>query len=261
MNLHIDIGGTYIRYQLDSLEVERVQSDDPIAVVDGLIAKYPMVEKIFISFAGQVSGGIIFSAPNIDIKDLDIKARFAPKEVYIDNDLNCAVLAQSRYFDEPDIVALYIGTGMGSGIVSGGHLIRGVNNLAGEVGHIAFKQAPFFCGCSKDNCIELFSSGSGIDKWAAHYQKEFKQLQDLPEELYGDFLEGMMRAASTLITLFNPKILVLGGGVIENNPFLIDYIKENISRYAFHPAIEGLQIVASKIPNAPLEGCRLLEEA
>lgn len=260
MNLYIDLGGTYLRYQIDSSSVQRTQSDDAITFIGELLVKYPAIKKIFISFAGQVKNGVILSSPNLFIENFDIKAHFFPKEVFIENDLNCAVLAQSRYFHEPDIVALYIGTGIGSGIVLDGTLVRGARNLAGEIGHVAFKKAPFVCGCSKDNCIELFSSGSGIKKWGKYYQQEFETLQDLPKELYNDFLGGMMQAVSTLVTLFNPRVVVLGGGVVENNPFLLEYIEKNIAKYAFPPALKDLKIVISEISDAPLQGCKLLEE-
>ncbi len=260
MNLYIDIGATHTRYQLDISDIKTIPTARPINLIEDLIDKNPLIEKIFISFAGQVNDGIIKSAPNIDIKDFDIKNHFKNKKVYIQNDVNCAVLAQSRYFNEQNIVALYIGTGMGSGIISSGKLIKGVDNIAGEIGHIAYKKAPFRCGCLKDNCVELFSSGSGIKKWADYYEKEFQTLLELPPELYEDFLKGVMIAVSTLITVFNPKIVVLGGGVIENNIFIVEYIKKNISKYAFNQALKNLEITASKIINAPLIGCKLLEE-
>ncbi len=260
MNLYIDIGATYSRYQLDSSNIKKIPTKHPVQLIEKLIDKYPLVSKIFISFAGQVSDGIIKSAPNIDIKDFDIKNYFKDKKIYIQNDVKCAVLAQSHYFNEQNIIALYIGTGMGSGIISGGKIIKGVDNIAGEIGHIAYKKAPFRCGCLKDNCVELFSSGSGIKKWANYYKKEFSTLLELPSGLYEDFLEGVMIAISTLVTIFNPKIVVLGGGVIENNLFIIEYIKENISKYAFNQSLKNLEITLSKIDNAPLVGCKLLEE-
>jgi len=87
---------------------------------------------------------------------------------------------------------------------------------------------------------------------------EFKTLEELPKELYNDFLEGILYSASVLITLFNPKILVLGGGVIKENSFLIDYIRDNISKYAFNSNLKELEIVQTRLDNASLEGARLL---
>ncbi len=80
----------------------------------------------------------------------------------------------------------------------------------------------------------------------------------MPQEIYSEFLEGVLYASATLITLFNPQILVLGGGVIEKNSFLVEYIKQNIDRYAYNPNLKDLEIVQTKLKDAPLEGAKLL---
>jgi len=258
MNLYIDMGGTYTRYQIDNLNIVVVKDRDIISLLRDIIAKYPQIREVNISFAGQVKDNIILSAPNINIKNLDLNDYFSDITFRVDNDLNCAVLAEANYWNSSDIVTLFIGTGVGAGVISGGRLLKGFSNGVGEIGHIPFKQAPFLCGCGKDNCIELFSSGSAILKWAKYLDMEFKTLEELPIDLYNDFLEGILYSASVLITLFNPKILVLGGGVIKENSFLIDYIRDNISKYAFNSNLKELEIVQTRLDNASLEGCKLL---
>jgi len=116
-----------------------------------------------------------------------------------------------------------------AGVMSGGNPIRGVSNLAGEIGHIPFRDTPFPCGCGKFNCLELSCSGGAILKWAEYLQRSFTKLEELPKDTHKRFLEGLMYASSTLITLFNPQVLVLGGGVVESNPFLVKYVEENVS--------------------------------
>jgi glucokinase len=261
MNLFIDIGGTHTRYMLEDAKIVSVPTARPLFLIDTLLQKYPQVEKLCISFAGQVQKTTILSAPNIEeVQNVDLQKRYKEKKIYLENDLNCAALAHAKHFNEENVVALHIGTGMGSGIVSGGRLVRGAGNFAGEVGHIPFKKAPFVCGCKKDNCIELFSSGIALSKWSAHLGRNFQTLESLPKEQYEDFLTGVLHAAATLITLFNPKLLVLGGGVVENNPFLLEYIQAHIEKYAFAAALRGVGIVLSELENAPLEGTKLLEE-
>jgi len=258
MNLYIDMGGTYTRYQIDKQKRVVVKDRDIISLLQNIIEKYSQIKQVNISFAGQVQEDIILSAPNINIKNLDLNDYFPDISFRVDNDLNCAILAEADYWDSSDIVALYIGTGIGSGIISDGKLLKGFSNGIGEIGHIPFKTAPFLCGCGKDNCIELFSSGSAISKWANYLNMNFKTLDELPSNLYNDFLEGVLYGVSILITLFNPKMLVLGGGVIECNNFLVKYIRDNISQYAFNPNLKELKIVQTKLENAPLDGCKLL---
>ena len=257
MNLYIDRGATYIRYQIENGNIITIEESDIVSLIRELTVKYN-IKRAYISFAGEVRDNIIISAPNIDIERLDLSSYFPDIQFKIDNDLNCAVLAEAKYWSSRDIVALYIGTGIGAGAISGGDIVRGFSNLAGEIGHIPFKKAPFSCGCGKDNCIELFTSGSAIKKWANYLNQDFKRLEDMPQEIYSEFLEGVLYASATLITLFNPQILVLGGGVIEKNSFLVEYIKQNIDRYAYNPNLKDLKIVQTKLKDAPLKGAKFL---
>ncbi len=257
MNLYIDRGATNIRYQIEDSSIVTIKESNIISLIRELTTQYN-IKRVYISFAGEVRDNIIISAPNIDIEKLDLSSYFPNIQFKIDNDLNCAILAEAKYWNSRDIVALYIGTGIGAGAISSGNIVRGFSNLAGEIGHIPFKKAPFSCGCGKYNCIELFASGSAVKKWSEYLNKDFKRLEDMPKEIYNNFLEGVLYASATLITLFNPQILVLGGGVIEKNSFLIDYIVENIDRYAYNPNLKDLKIVQTKLKDAPLEGAKLL---
>jgi len=90
--------------------------------------------------------------------------------------------------------------------------------------------------------------------------QKFDTFSKAPQNIKDSFLEALMFASATLITLFNPKILVLGGGVIENNQFLVEYINNNIKKYAFNPNLEDILITETKLKNAPLQGCKLLNK-
>ncbi|BAF70049.1 ROK family protein [Nitratiruptor sp. SB155-2] len=227
MKLALDIGGTYIRWEMMNgiKGKERLDRIELQTFIEKLIKK-GKITHVGIAYAGQVFNNEILSAPNIH-------AAFNPKKLglpyILENDLKCAVLAEARYFNASFITALYSGTGLGSATIEQGDLVRGFRNLSGEIGHIPYKKAPFRCGCGKDNCIELFASGSGLQKWA-NYLKIEPSLEN--QTLFNLYLEALLYASSTLLTLCNPKILVLGGGVIQNNSFIIDQIKQKIDAYA-----------------------------
>lgn len=140
------------------------------------------------------------------------------------------------------------------------------HNLAGEIGHIPYKTVPFKCGCEKDNCLELYASGSGIQKWIKYFGlKEESNLQQLKSSKNPDamkiaesYTEALIYAAATMVTMMNPKILVLGGGVIEQNPDLVETVCKRICDYALLASCEGLIMEKSRIENAPLEGAKIL---
>ncbi len=250
MNLAVDIGGTYLRYDIYGIKKIEIKNIDIEEFLRKLIKKYN-IKKIAISFAGQVNNGEILSSPNAK--------KFNPKNLGIpyilENDLNCAALAESNYFKSKFLVALYSGTGLGSGIIENGKIVRGYKNLAGEIGHIPYKKAPFKCGCGKDNCIELFASGNGIKKWANFLSCE-DNLKTTCKEIKKNYEKALLTAAATVLTLFNSEMLVLGGGVIKNNPYLVDLVKKEIKNYA--PSFSISKIVLSEIEDASLIGAKLL---
>jgi predicted NBD/HSP70 family sugar kinase len=255
MGLAVDLGGTWLRWEIPGIDRGRVASAevDPAEYLRQLIERYG-VRKAAISFAGQVHENQILSAPNI-AEGFDPAALGIP--YIVENDLKCAALAEGRYWRSESLVALYSGTGLGSAALEKGEPIRGVRNLAGEIGHIPYRKAPFRCGCGKDNCLELYASGSGIAKWAKHLQIEASL--DHPE-IHALYTEALLHAAATLLTLFNPAMLILGGGVITHRPALVEYLKERLPYYAPAFALEGCRIELTRLENASLKGAKILLE-
>jgi len=271
--LAIDVGGTWLRYELvgeEEVSGKFPSKKEPLLdFITSILQRYPHIDAIAVSFAGQVYNGVILSAPNIDIKEPKLKdfveANFGVSLI-LENDLNCAALAESVYWNEKELVALYSGTGLGGGLIVDGKIVHGWRNLAGEIGHIPYKTAPFKCGCGKDNCLELYASGSGIKKWIEYFGcKEEANLKELKSSKNPDavkiaenYTEALIYAAATMVTMMNPKILVLGGGVIERNLELVETVRKRIGDYALLASCEGLIVEKSCIENASLEGAKIL---
>lgn len=276
MILAVDAGGTYLRGEiyLDDILIKSLHvKSTEIGLskwIKSILKEQKEIKSVSVAYAGQVKDGVIISAPNIKIDNHDIKNYFKQMfdvELFIENDLNCAVLAEAEYFKSDDICALYVGTGLGFGAISSSTLIKGYGNVAAELGHIPYKNAPFKCGCGRDNCIELFASGSAIDKWKKHSNLKstlnLKELKDssnkVENRIYEEFVEALLYAVGTAITLFNPQILVLGGGIITSNSELLEIITSNIKKYAMTQALKDTKILSSKLKNAPIKGALLLK--
>ena len=277
MELLIDYGGTNFRYVIENegtlMQEESLSSDD-ISLKEFLIQKLGIFDKISyigIAFGGQVKDGVILSAPNIKTPKFDIKSYFESKydlRLEIDNDLKAAALAQSEFFgEEESLMLLYMGTGIGSSFVDRGKIVRGVSNLAGEIGHISYKESPFICGCGKDDCLELFASGSALKRWIEHFALDSdSSLEALKKSkspqahvILQNFHEATVYAASLLVTLFNPSKLILGGGVFKNNPYLVETIERGISKKAMKKPADDAEVLISKLKNANLIGAKLLK--
>lgn len=273
MILAIDAGGTHLRteiYQdkklLKSLSAKT--SENPLSLwIESILKEHENIKTISISYAGQVKDGVILSAPNITIDKHDIKSYFEEKynvEFFIQNDLNCAVLAESLYFKTQDICAIYVGTGLGLGVISGSNIITGSRGVATELGHIPYKETPFRCGCGKNNCIELYASGNALGMWKNyHGLDDSLTLKDLKNNtqtkaIYQEFEEALLHGVACAITLFNPKIVVLGGGIINENNELSDIISTRISKFVMPAALDGVTIVSTKLKNGSLQGALML---
>ncbi len=259
MDIAMDLGGSWFRWEIEG-RLERVESENFVSKLEEILRRY-RPRRIAIAVAGQVLGTKILSAPNLSFAPLDLAflQRRYGCEIILENDLNCAALAESRYWREPFLAALYVGTGLGSGIVEAGRLWRGFLNRAGEVGHVPYKEAPFRCGCGKNNCIELYASGGAIAKWAQLLGCE-ADLARSCEQIRQAFIEALCSAAATLLCIANPKRLVLGGGVIVHNGWVVERIREEIVRYAPPFSLERVEISLSRLKDAPLEGAKILLE-
>lgn len=281
--LALDVGGTTTRFQIDDGETEKRRTTPAglLALIQEILAENGGIDKVGISFAGQVCDGKILSAPNIQLGELEgmdvpsaFKERFGVAGA-IENDLKCAALAEAKARPEvQSLVAFFPGTGVGGAMVENGQLIRGKRNLAGEVGHIPFMDAPFTCGCGNSNCLELFASGSGLKKWLDYYHYQERHLGEVIDTLkfgkidkkkkerldviFQQFVDGIFHGVSTLNTLLNPEVIVLGGGISAKHPFLIEYVKSRMAEEGFPPARDVAIEASAYGEAAPITGAGLL---
>lgn len=272
--LLIDYGASRCRYVVETAageysdEFDSGQRDLEL-FIRAQLKKYE-IEAVHIAYAGQVIGGDIYSAPNIlaDHRGLKsaIESEFGIK-VKIENDLKCAALAEYHTREKGSSLAVvYIGTGFGGAMIEEGLLVRGASNLAGEIGHIPFKKAPFVCGCGKDNCVELYCSGSALSRWSEYYSIECAPTLDALTQdsdvrsasIVNDFYKALLHALGTVVTLFNPAYLIIGGSVVTNNPGLKHYIEENLGDFVFPPAAKEVKIETTKLSDGCLEGTKWL---
>lgn len=274
MNLAIDAGGTHLRAEIwseDKLLVSLHSKSNEIGLyawIKSILKEYPSIKTIGIAYAGQVEDGKIISSPNINIDKYEIKQTIESEydiSLKIENDLTCAVLAESQMHNSENICALYVGTGIGLGVIESNRVVRGKHNMAAEIGHIPYKEAPFVCGCGRSNCIELFASGSGIQKWIKYYKLDCEATLEALHKcenktILEEFEKALVYAVGLTATLFNPEVLVLGGGITATNVYLNDIIKQQISNYTLPQALKDLKICLSAIDNAPLKGALLLKD-
>src|SRR5438067_608229 len=138
-------------------------------------AKLPDNEKLVaigVGAAGQIDrqAGVILDAPNLGVHDMplgDILGKQFNAPVSVGNDVEVAALGEylhgaGRGYD--NFVCVFVGTGIGSGIVQSGRLYTGLTGTAGEVGHMTIQAGGRLCGCGGRGCLEAYASRTAITK-------------------------------------------------------------------------------------------------
>ena len=252
------------------------------------------IQGIGFGFPGQVDykSGIVRLAPNIPgWVDVPIAQKIEEEfgiSTRVDNDVRCAALGELNFGAGKgceNLICITVGTGIGSGLIVNGKLVRGASNAAGEIGHIKLQMngGPI-CGCGDTGCLEAFASGPAIVAMAEDYIKggkstKYRELANpeiTPYIVYeaakaGDPVarriftvigEYIGIGLTSVINLLNPEKVIIGGGVAAAGEFLMDSIKETVKRRAMKIAGETVEIVPAQLGNtAGVIGASLLIES
>jgi glucokinase len=212
--------------------------------------------------------GVAVMAVNLPINDLpfgDVMAERLGLPVFVDNDANCAVLAEHRHGaarGASEVVLLTIGTGIGGGLVLGGDLCRGSVGAGAELGHCVVEiDGPRCQGqCQNRGCLEAVASGVALAREATRLAGE------RPESALGRALESRIEITGMLTTelahdgdeaareavrligrrlgvgianyvnVFNPDVVVVGGGVVAAGELLLGPARDEVARVALRPS-------------------------
>lgn len=253
------------------------------------------VKAVCIGIPGSVNPetGIIGLAPNLGIKNYQIKKeleKHIPFPVFIENDVNLGALGIHKFGvgkGVENMLAVFIGTGIGGGLVLNGKIYRGNTFTAGEIGHMPFLDKGPLCGCGKRGCYEAVASRTAVvreltaDIKAGKRSKlakivksktQIKSKQLLAAVKANDALTIKHLTVSAQATgkmiaginnLLNLDMIVLGGGVIEAlQGFYMPIIKESFKEYSLRDSSKATKVVASKLLDdaAVFGGIALAEE-
>ncbi len=224
--------------------------------------------------------GTVIFAPNMEgWKDVSLKKdleKLLDIPVFVENDCNIAALGVyvAELKSKPrSMVGIFVGTGIGAGIVIDGKLYSGFGHTAGEIGHMVLEVNGPKCGCGNKGCFEALASRTAIFQQIKSGIKEGEKTlltemlgDDLEDLRSGDLRKAIRRgdkfvekvidgaaeyigiATANVINILNPEIVVLGGGVIEAlEDEMMSVIVETAKDYAMAGAMKGVEIVASKL--------------
>lgn len=281
----IDLGGTKINCALVSQEgkiLERyhllseaskgqtVVIEKIVSCVNKLLEKNK-ADAVGIGVPGPIENGIVYTAPNLPgWKEVNIKKILEDKlgiPVFVENDANVFLLGEHKFGCAkgfPNVVALTLGTGVGGAILSEGKLMKGVSGNAGELGHMVVEANGFSCHCGNKGCLEQYASGSGIVNIAQDLVK--KGEHSTMDEISSEELFNCSRKAdpfcmkvidkmafylgvglSNIVNIFNPELIVIGGGVVHDWDLLSQKATEVMLQKALHHPGEKVKVEKSSL--------------
>jgi glucokinase len=254
------------------------------------------VKAIGVGAPGAVNpqaGKVIF-APNLGWRDIPLQKTLADRldlPVFVANDCNVCALGvheQELGGKYQHLHGVFIGTGIGAGIIINRELYLGGNFAAGEVGHMVLDVDGPKCNCGNKGCFEALASRTALFRKIHEAVKQGQKTvltdmlgNDLENLRSGDlrrairqgdkFVQGIVEEAAeytgiavgNLINIFNPNVVVLGGGVIEAlGNEMMPRIEKSARDHVMEGTLKGIQIVASKLgDHAGIVGAAVLAHA
>ena len=254
--------------------------------------------RVGVGVAGQCLGttGVVLNAPNLRWRDVpfgELLSAALSVPVKVANDLAVAAWGEKRFGAAKgldDVLLVFVGSGVGSGIIVRGHLHDGATGVAGELGHVKVRPSrpdtkARRCGCGELGCLEAYTSGMNVatrvrEELAAGARSAVRDLAqgDLARvdaslvdaaPRAGDAYAVALReevgellgtAIANLVTLLNPARLILGGGVLLGCPALAGVVRGHFDAAVSRSATRGLTVERAWLgDDAGVIGAALLE--
>jgi glucokinase-like ROK family protein len=224
----------------------------------------------------DVSSGLLRLAPNlhwVDVPIRDVLASHFDCPIYVENEANAAALGE-YYFgavrNVKDFIYLSTGIGLGSGIIMGGKLFRGMFGYAGEAGHMTLDVTGELCGCGKRGCWETFVGPRAVEQrvrrsltLGAQSILHDMAKGDLQNIVFDDVVQAAQAGDQTamdavsevafylgigianLVNLLNVEVIVLGGALNTASSILLKDVERIVFENTLAPGREHLRIIPS----------------
>jgi glucokinase len=251
------------------------------AIDQGLGEHVRRADGVGIGVAGQVDGarGVVHFAPNLRWHDAPLGPRLEERlglPVVVTNDVRAAAWGEWHHgagLGVDDLVVLFVGTGIGGGVVCGGHLLDGCAHAAGELGHLTIVHGGRRCRCRNAGCLEAYAGGWAIAEraleavrldgaagvrllelaggessiTAATVAAAADQGDPLATRLFAETTEYLASGIVSIANAFNPCLLVLGGGVLERRANVLERLRALVAERALGVVAATLRIEPAQL--------------
>jgi glucokinase len=282
----IDIGGTNLKAGLVNdegsiLAMEKrkiAEVSDQKALVEALVALTQslterggltpeQIRSVGVGVPGAVeihSGAVLYTC-NLPLRNVPLRKlfhRYLPYPLYVENDANCAALAE--YYagagkGSKRFVTITLGTGVGAGILHNGQIYHGANGMAGEVGHMSIVYHGEPCPCGRRGCWERYAATTALVRAAQEENPAWKDGRaifaaaeagnETVLALLDAWTDEIAQGLAGMVHIFNPQLILIGGGVSAQQKLLIEPIAEKVKASVMPAFAEGLEIRAAQLHN------------
>ncbi len=238
------------------------------------------LSSIGVGSPGPLNGGKLLKTANLpQWEGLDLEAGLMSRcgvPAFVENDATAAAMGEWLYGAGKGLTHMLfvtVSTGIGAGIVVNGQRDGGIQGNAGEFGHIVMKPDGFLCRCGKHGCLETLASGTAIARVAKEQAQNSPYLRNIKDvdaaavfdgyaeqdAICQDVLEQASHylglGLSYLVNLFNPQMIILGGGVIANHHEWLKSITANTKKYSMDAMYQAVTIAPAQLgANSGLQG-------
>ncbi|SDJ06664.1 ROK family protein [Natribacillus halophilus] len=283
-----DVGGTSIKYGILDEQGKILHQSQTVTnasaggkkVIDqvkdiarNLQADYAL-DGVAVSTAGQVNnleGTIVHATESIpDYTGLNVKKELEEAlrlPVAVENDVNAAALGEYWWGaarETNHFLCMTLGTGIGGAIVMNGKVYTGASFSAGEFGHMTLYPGGKDCPCGDKGCYEMYASSKSLERRVEEYFGE-DSLRDLfakaknengvAEYVVDQWVSDVALGMKSLVHIFNPPLIVIGGGVSEQGDYLLDKLKRSVNAQIMPSFQRPLQLKMTQNGNdANLQG-------
>jgi glucokinase len=223
------------------------------------------IEAVGIGSGGPLDAtrGVLVAPPHLpgwrDVPVAALAAQAFQRPVTLENDATAAAAGEHRWgagAGVRNMVYLTISTGVGGGVIIDGSLYRGSRGNGGELGHVTVDWHGRVCrGCGRRGCLEAYVSGTSIaeraqeagltDTSAEGVAAAARRGDPVATRLWDETVEALGCGITSIVNLFEPQLVVLGGGVSRSGEQLIGPVRELVRASAMRPAGEAADVVAS----------------
>lgn len=301
--LGIDLGGTTIKFGILTLEGEVQEKwaietntlengrhivSDIVESLKHRLSLYGLTKDDFLGIGMGSPGAVdrtsktVTGAFNLNWADTQEVGSVIEKEVgipfFIDNDANVAALGErwvGAGANNPDVVFVTLGTGVGGGVIADGNLIHGVAGAGGEIGHmIVDPENGFTCTCGNKGCLETVASATGVVRVARQLAEQYEGSSAIKaaidngdtvtskdifiaaedgDKFANSVVERVSRylglAAANISNILNPDSVVIGGGVSAAGEFLRSHVEKYFVTFAFPQVKKSTKIKIAELGN------------